>query len=109
MGLSDNPNEFVLAFIFWDHHVRRGMVLLIAHENVRYQWALAWQKCYGHLDGLAMPVFRVSPLEGLLLNLFLKLMQKSVFSTHTEVAYSQKAHFLQNEFTGELQLESRMA
>ena len=75
------------------------MVLLITHENVRDQRTLAWQKCYGHFDGLAMPVFRVSPLEGLLLNLFLELMQKSVFCTHAEVTYRQKAHFLQNEFT----------
>ena len=42
MGLSDNPNKFILAFIFRDNHVGRGMVLLVTHENMRYQRTLAW-------------------------------------------------------------------
>lgn len=56
-----------------------------------------------------MPVFRVFPLKGLLLNLFLKLMQESVFSTHAEVAHRQKAHFLKDELTRKLELQSRVA
>ena len=54
--LSDDTNEFVLGFILRDHHVRRGVVLLVAHEDVRDQATVAWLKCYGHFDGLAVPV-----------------------------------------------------
>ena len=36
-------------------------------------------------------------------------MQKSIFGTHAEVAYSQEAHFLQYKFTRELQLQSSVA
>lgn len=43
------------------------------------------------------------------MNLFLKLMQKSVLGTHTEVTHGQKAHFLQDELAGKLQLEGGMA
>jgi len=32
------------------------MVLFIAHEDVRDQWALTWKKGYGHFDGFAVPV-----------------------------------------------------
>lgn len=42
--LSDNPYLDLLMFIFRDYLIRRRVMLLVRHQNMRDQGALTWQK-----------------------------------------------------------------
>ena len=83
-------------------------MLLVAHEDVRHERALARQEGDGHLDGLAVPVLRVLALEALLLDDLLQLMQEAVLRAHAEVADRKEAHLLEEELARQLQLDRRL-
>ena len=56
-----------------------------------------------------MPILRVLSLEGLVLDLLLELVQESILCAHAEITDAEEAHFLEDEFTRELELEGRLA
>ena len=102
--LSYDSHEFVLAFVFWYHHVWRRVVFFITHQNMWNKGTLTWQERNGHFHGLSMPVFWISPFKSLLVYLFFQLVKESILSAHAEVTNRQKAHFLEHKFPWELQL-----
>lgn len=106
--LAYYAHEFVLVFVLGYDHVGWRMMLLVAHEYVRHERALARQKRNGHLDGLTVPVLRVLALEALLLDNFLQLMQEAVLRSHAEVADGQEAHLFEEELARKLQLYCRL-
>ena len=108
IDLTDDPDVLVLIFVFWDHHVRGWVVLLVAHEDVWDKGTLARQERYSHLDRLSMPVLGVFAVEVLILNLFLKLVEEPVLGAHTEVTYSKEAHLFKDKFSWQLKLYSRL-
>ena len=56
IGLPHDLHVLVLRLILWDRHVRRRVMFLVAHQNVRDQGTLAREERDGHLNCLTVPV-----------------------------------------------------
>ena len=44
MVLSDDTDILLLAFVFGNNHIGRGVMLLIAHKDMRHKRTLTWKE-----------------------------------------------------------------
>lgn len=105
--LADDAHLHILRLVFWNRHIGRGMVLLVTHQYVRHQWALAWQERNRKFHSLAMPVFTIFPIELDSTNGFIELVEKSELRAHAKVGHSKEAQLFKNELPRQLDLDCR--
>lgn len=60
-------------------------MLLVGHEDVAHEGTLTWQKRYGELDGLTMPILAVFSIEFDTSDRLVQLVQKAKLSSHAEI------------------------
>lgn len=55
-SLPHDSDVLVVILVLRDDHVRRRVVLLVRHQDVRNQRTLTWQERDGHFNCFPMPV-----------------------------------------------------
>ena len=97
----------VLRLVLWNRHVRRRMVLLIAHQDMRDKGTFTGQERYSKLYSFAVPILAILPIELYPINGDVQLMQEPELSPHAEVGHCKEAELLQHELSRKLDLDSR--
>jgi len=90
-----------------DHLLRRGVVLLVAHEDVVDQRTLGGQEPGGHLQRLAVEELGLAaPGHGVCVGLLLHLHDEAQLGGDAEVGHGQEADLLEDQLAAELVLDA---